>query len=176
MKTVGVNRAPIRIRPSSRAGDSGCDTFTKKKKQMKNKQKELNKHPESGSDPPIGSDRKGVLHSPPFLKPLSSSRRRLSQAYPVFTHPQSPHRSNQSQPIFPLPTLSSLLLQMALLSTPFSPLHSLILCYGMVHFLCANKMLVDAHSLHSIIVVYSKNIYPPFKITCLFLNTILLQP
>ena len=65
MKTVGVNRAPIRIRPSGRARDSGRNTFTKKKKkkQMKNKQKELNEHPETGSDPLIKLDRKGVLHS-----------------------------------------------------------------------------------------------------------------
>ena len=57
MKTVGVNRAPVRIHPSGRARDSGRDTFTKKK--MKSKQKELNEHLETGSDPPIGSDRKG---------------------------------------------------------------------------------------------------------------------
>ena len=73
MKMIGVNRAPVWIRPSGQAGDSGCDTFTKKKKkkkkQMKSKQKEkkkkkkeLNEHPGSGSDPLIGSDRKGVRH------------------------------------------------------------------------------------------------------------------
>ena len=44
MKTVGVNRAPARIRPSGWVRDSGRDTFTKKKnktKQMKNKQKRI---------------------------------------------------------------------------------------------------------------------------------------
>ena len=62
MKTVGVNQDPVRIYPSGRAGDSGCDTFTKEKKQMKSKQKELNEHLGTGSDPPIESDRKGVSH------------------------------------------------------------------------------------------------------------------
>ena len=69
MKTVEVNRAPVQIRSSGRAGDSGHDTFTKKKKnkqtnkQMKNKQKELNEYPRTGLDPSIGSDQKEVLHS-----------------------------------------------------------------------------------------------------------------
>ena len=62
MKTVGVNRASVRIHLSGLAGDSGRDTFTKKK--MKSKQKELNEHLGTGSDPPIRSDRKGVLQGP----------------------------------------------------------------------------------------------------------------
>ena len=63
MKTVGVSQASVWICPLGRAGDSGRDTFTKKKKkQMKSKQKELNEYPGSSLDPPIGSDRKGVLH------------------------------------------------------------------------------------------------------------------
>ena len=60
MKTVEVNRAPVRIRPSGRTGDSGRDTFTKKKnKQMKSKQKELNEHPGKrfGSANRVGPER-----------------------------------------------------------------------------------------------------------------------
>ena len=36
MKTVGVNQAPVRIRHSGRARDSGRDTFEKKKGVIKN--------------------------------------------------------------------------------------------------------------------------------------------
>ena len=65
MKTVGVNRASVRIRPSGKAGDYGRDTFTKQTNKQTNKQmkkkKELNKHPRTDSDLPIGSNRKGVL-------------------------------------------------------------------------------------------------------------------
>ena len=53
MKTVGVNRAPVRILLQKKKNN--------KIKQMKSKQKELNEHLRTGSDPQIGSDRKGVL-------------------------------------------------------------------------------------------------------------------
>ena len=60
MKTVKVNRAPVRICHSGRVKDSGHNTFEKKKKKRV-LHLEVSEHPESGSDPPIGSDRKGVL-------------------------------------------------------------------------------------------------------------------
>ena len=51
-ENVGVNRAPVRARPSGRAGDSGCDTF-EKENLIKCKIKELNGRSRSfGSDPP----------------------------------------------------------------------------------------------------------------------------
>ena len=56
-ENVGVNRAPVRTRPSGRAGDSGRDTF-QKENLIKCKIKELNGHPRGfGSDPPnrVGS-------------------------------------------------------------------------------------------------------------------------
>ena len=57
MKTVEVNQAPIRISHSSRAIDSGRDTFEKKRVLHL----VVSEHLEFGSNPPIGSDRKGVL-------------------------------------------------------------------------------------------------------------------
>ena len=59
-KNVGVNRAPIQIRHSGRAGDSGRDTF-EKENLIKCKIKELNRRPRVfGSDSPIGSGRVGL--------------------------------------------------------------------------------------------------------------------
>ena len=59
MKTVGVNWAPVRIRYSGRVGDSGHDTFEKKKLVL---HLVVSEHSGFDSDPPIGSDREGVLH------------------------------------------------------------------------------------------------------------------
>ena len=62
-ENVGVNRAPVRIRHSGRARDSGRDTF-EKENLIKCKIKELNGRPRGlGSDSPIGSGRaRGSLH------------------------------------------------------------------------------------------------------------------
>ena len=62
-ENVGVNRAPVLIRHSGRAGDSGRDTL-EKENLIKCKIKELNGHPQGfGSDSPIGSCRaRGSLH------------------------------------------------------------------------------------------------------------------
>ena len=62
-KNVGVNRAPIWIRHSGRARDSGRDTF-EKENLIKCKIKELNGRPRGfGSDSPIGSGRvQGLRH------------------------------------------------------------------------------------------------------------------
>ena len=75
MKTVGVNRAPVRIRQSGRVGDSGRNTLKIKQtnKQMKSKQKELNEHPGTGSDPLFRLNRKGMLQD--FHEPNPISRK-----------------------------------------------------------------------------------------------------
>ena len=59
MKTVGVNRAPARIRHSGRAENSSRDTLKKKRKWVLHFV--VSEHPGSGLDPPIGLDQKGVL-------------------------------------------------------------------------------------------------------------------
>ena len=62
-KNVGVNRAPVRIRHSGRAGDSGRDTF-ENENLITWKIKEINRaSPGFGSDSPFGLDRaRGLLH------------------------------------------------------------------------------------------------------------------
>ena len=62
MKTVGVNRAPVRIFHLERVGDSGCDTFEKKNKKIRVLHLVVSEHLGSGLDPPIRSNKKGVLH------------------------------------------------------------------------------------------------------------------
>ena len=70
-ENVGVNRAPVRIRHSGRAKDSGRDIF-EKEKLITRKIKELNRaSPGFGSDSPFGSDRAwGLLqtHMPQYEK------------------------------------------------------------------------------------------------------------
>ena len=54
-ENVGVNRAPVRTRPSGQARDSGRETF-EKENLIKCKIKELNRHPRGvGSDSPTES-------------------------------------------------------------------------------------------------------------------------
>ena len=65
MKTVGVNRAPVRIRHLGWAEDSGRDIFEKENLNKMVKKKDFNEHLGIGSDPPIWSDRKWVLHTQP---------------------------------------------------------------------------------------------------------------
>ena len=62
-ENVGVNRAPVWIRHSGRAGDSGRDTF-ENKNLITRKIKEINRaSPGFGSDSSFGSDRAwGSLH------------------------------------------------------------------------------------------------------------------
>ena len=74
-KNVGVNRAPVRICHSGRAGDSGCDTF-EKENLIKCKIKELNGHPRGfGSDSPIGSGRaRGSLQHCSWTNPAFNSQ------------------------------------------------------------------------------------------------------
>ena len=56
-ENVEVNRAPVRIRHSGRAGDSGCDIF-EKENLITRKIKEINRaSPGFGSDSPFESDR-----------------------------------------------------------------------------------------------------------------------
>ena len=56
-ENVGVNRAPVRIRHSGRAGDLGRDIF-EKENLITRKIKELNRvSPGFCSDSPFGSDR-----------------------------------------------------------------------------------------------------------------------
>ena len=63
-ENVGVNRAPVRIRHSGLAGDSGRDIF-EKENLITSKIKELNRaSPSFGSDSPFGSNRaRGSQHS-----------------------------------------------------------------------------------------------------------------
>ena len=65
-ENVGVNWAPIRIRHSGRAGDSGRDIF-EKENLITWKIKEINRaSPGFGSDSPFGSDRaRGSLQGEP---------------------------------------------------------------------------------------------------------------
>ena len=62
-ENVGVNRAPVRIRHSGRAKDSGRDIF-EKKNLITRKIKEINRASSGfGSDSPFGSDWvRGSLH------------------------------------------------------------------------------------------------------------------
>ena len=56
-ENVGVNRAPVRIRHSSRAGDSGRDIFGKENLITRKIKKEINRvSPGFGLDSPFGSD------------------------------------------------------------------------------------------------------------------------
>ena len=57
-ENVGVNRAPVRIRHSGRAGDSGRDTFENKNLiTLKIKRNKTERSRGFGSDSPTGSDR-----------------------------------------------------------------------------------------------------------------------
>ena len=102
MKTVGVNRAPVRIHHSGRAGDSDCDTFEKKKIRVLNLV--VLEHPESGSDSLIGSNRKGVLQLR-FHRtfPISNltPRSRLDFPKPAFSYQESYLRFFFSYFVFP---------------------------------------------------------------------------
>ena len=62
-ENVGVNRAPVRIRHSGQAGDSGRDTFGNKNL-ITRKIKEINRaSPSFGSNSSFESDRAwGLLH------------------------------------------------------------------------------------------------------------------
>ena len=63
MKTARVNRAPVQIRHSGQASDSGRDTLKKTNKQMKNKQKELKSIPDPVQIRQSGRTEKRVLHA-----------------------------------------------------------------------------------------------------------------
>ena len=67
-ENVGVNRAPVRTRPSSLVRDSGRNTF-EKENLIKCKIKELNRRPRGfDSDSPTGSGRaQGSPHAPSVI-------------------------------------------------------------------------------------------------------------
>ena len=70
-ENVGVNRAPVRIRHSGRAWDSGRDIFEKKNViTQKNKRNKTECPRGFGLDSPFGSDRaRGSLHKHMVFQP-----------------------------------------------------------------------------------------------------------